>query len=69
VLVVAPMPDPGLSDQLAELTGQVEVIEPDEASQAAFGTDVLDPAVRAPAAQAGRAQGQREAARVTALWT
>jgi NTE family protein len=69
VLVIAPMVDLNFPDQLAELTGRVEVIQPDEASQAAFGTDVLDPAVRTPAAQAGRAQGQREAARVAALWT
>jgi NTE family protein len=69
VLVIAPMVDPRLPDQLAELTGRAEVIEPDEASHAAFGTDVLNPAVRTPAAHAGRAQRRREAARVAALWT
>jgi NTE family protein len=61
--------DPRFPDWLADLTGRVEVIEPDEASQSAFGTNVLDPAVRTPAGHAGRAHGQREAARVAALWT
>ena len=36
----------------------VTVIEPDEASKAAIGTNALDPATRVPAANAGRAQGQ-----------
>jgi NTE family protein len=37
---------------------QVTVIEPDDASRAAFGGNPLDPATRQPAATAGRAQGQ-----------
>jgi NTE family protein len=36
----------------------VNVIEPDEASRAAIGTNPLDPETRTPAAKAGRAQGQ-----------
>ncbi len=50
---------------------QVEVILPDEASEAAFasvGGNVLDPAVRAPAARAGREQGRSAAAIVASLW-
>ncbi len=41
---------------------RVEVIHPDEASQAAFasaGGNLLDPSVREPAARAGREQGRR----------
>ena len=36
----------------------VTVVSPDEASVAAIGTNALDPATRAPAATAGRAQGR-----------
>lgn len=68
VLVIAPMIEPEFPEQLAELTGRFEVIRPDDDSLAAFGTDVLDPAVRTPAALAGRSQGQRAGARVSALW-
>jgi NTE family protein len=68
VLVIAPMVEPGFADQLADLSGRVEVIQPDAGSLTAFGTDVLDPVVRTPAALAGRAQGQRAAARISALW-
>jgi NTE family protein len=69
VLVIAPLAEPGFADQLAELTGRVEVIQPDADSLAAFGTEVLDPAVRTPAARAGRAQGRRAAAQISALWS
>ncbi|MBL1074943.1 patatin-like phospholipase family protein [Nocardia sp. 2] len=59
VLILAILVDPFLDDQIAELrsTGsRVELITPDEASLAAFGTDPLDPTSRTPAAEAGRAQ-------------
>jgi len=69
VLVIAPLVEPGFADQLAELTGRVEVIAPDADSLAAFGAEVLDPAVRTPAALAGRAQGRRTAAPISALWS
>lgn len=69
VLVIAPMVEPGYAGQLAELTGRNKVILPDADSLAAFGTDVLDPAVRTPAALAGRLQGRRVAAKVSAFWT
>ncbi|WP_067825957.1 patatin-like phospholipase family protein [Actinomadura kijaniata] len=71
VLVVAPFADPVLEEDVAGLTGdgaRVEVVAPDEASAAAFGTDPLDPATRTPAAEAGYAQGRAEAERVAALW-
>jgi NTE family protein len=73
VLILAPMADPALDGQVAGLVAageevQVQVITPDDESTAAFGLNPLDPAVRAPAAQAGYTQGQRAAAAVARLW-
>jgi len=52
-------------DKLRRGGAHVDVIHPDEASQAAFasvGGNLLDPSVREPAARAGRDQGRRTAA-------
>lgn len=52
-------------DQLSRGGAHVDVIHPNEASQAAFasvGGNLLDPSVREPAARAGREQGRRAAA-------
>jgi NTE family protein len=75
VLVLAPMGlagsgplTAGLDDALP-LLGRVVAIEPSEESRAAMGANPLDPATRRPAAEAGRAQGVAEAARVRDLWT
>ncbi|WP_329520941.1 patatin-like phospholipase family protein [Spirillospora sp. NBC_01491] len=71
VLVLAPMVDPGLEEDVARLAsagGRVEVITPDEASLSAFGDDPLAPSTRTPSAVAGRAQGLRAADRVAELW-
>ena len=75
VLILAPMADPSLEEQVAGLTQgaeagavQVQVLEPDDACVAAMGINPLDPAVRAPVARAGYAQGQRAAAGVARLW-
>jgi NTE family protein len=68
VLVVAPIDEPSVHEQLAALPGRSALITPDEQAVAAFGSDVLDPAMRTPAARAGRAQGMREAVRVGELW-
>jgi NTE family protein len=57
-----------LASQVEALRRQgsrVEVITPDPGSVAAMGTNLMDLASRAPAARAGFAQGQQEAARVT----
>jgi NTE family protein len=67
VLVLAPLDEPAVHQQLAGLA-RAELIQPDEKSLAAFGTDPLDPSTRTPAAEAGRAQGAAEAARVLTLW-
>ncbi len=63
VVVLAPLSDPALDDQVAGYPEWVRhgVITPDADSLAAFGADVLDPAVRGPAARAGLAQGRVEA--------
>ena len=73
VLILAPMADLALEEQSAGLVAggeevQVQVIIPDDDSTAAFGLNPLDPAVRAPAARAGYAQGERAAAAVSRLW-
>jgi NTE family protein len=73
ILILAPMADPSLDEQVAGLVAagdgvQVQVITPDDESTAAFGLNPLDPAVRAPAARAGYAQGEGAAAAVARLW-
>jgi len=50
---------------LRDQGSRVEVITPDADSRAAMGTNQMDPATRVPAARAGFAQGQHEAARIT----
>ncbi|MDX3072716.1 patatin-like phospholipase family protein [Streptomyces sp. NPDC088354] len=67
VLVLAPMgstdlfpTEVPLEQAVGELRAdgaEVAVVEPDEASLAAIGTNSLDPSTRRPAAEAGRAQG------------
>jgi NTE family protein len=45
------------------------VLSPDTASREAIGTNVLDPARRAPSAQAGRSQAASVVAQVRAVWS
>ncbi len=56
--------------QLASLGAGVRsvIVSPDQASVAAIGRNVLDPAQRAPSAQAGRAQASSVAARIREVW-
>jgi NTE family protein len=73
VLILAPMADPSLDEQVAGLIqaagdGSVQALTPDDESIAAMGINPLDPGVRAPVAQAGYTQGQRAAAEVGRLW-
>ena len=44
------------------------IVSPNAAARAAIGSNVLDPARRAPSAEAGRAQAVDEVARVRAVW-
>ena len=75
VVVVAPVssafgPMPRLSAQVARLrrSARVAVVAPDAAARAAIGRNVLDPARRAGAARAGRAQAAAVADEVAAVW-
>jgi NTE family protein len=78
VLVVAPFAGtpgsplgPGLDEEVAALReggAQVHVVLADDAALAAFTTNPLDPASRAPSARAGRAQAERVADEVSAFW-
>jgi NTE family protein len=78
VLVVAPMTVPaaspvgaGLEVEVAGLEAagaSVVVITGDEEAVAAFGSNPLDPATRAPSARLGFAHGRRVAPEVAALW-
>jgi NTE family protein len=45
------------------------VVSPDAAAVRAIGANVLDPARRRPAAEAGYAQAATEADRLRAIWT
>jgi NTE family protein len=68
VLVIAPLGDnellpvekplPVAVAELRAAGAEVAVIQPDEASLAAIGSNPLDPGTRGPAAEAGRAQGR-----------
>jgi NTE family protein len=62
----------GALQTLRESGAHIEVVHPDEASEEAFnsvGGNILDPAVREPAARAGREQGRCIASRqVLPLW-
>jgi NTE family protein len=76
VVVIAPITTGGgyltkVTDQVTELsrTAKAALITPDAEAQAAIGRNVLDPARRAPAARAGRAQAARVAAEIAAVWT
>ncbi len=63
---------PRLSAQIAELRRQakrVAVVAPDKAARRAFGRNWLDPARRASAARAGRAQAAVVAAEVESVWS
>ena len=60
-----------MDDELGSITkdgGEYRMILPDEASQAAFGTNLMDFKRRAEIADAGQAQGQKEAAALRDFW-
>lgn len=76
VVVIAPIirgigPMVGVERQVEELRGQsrVALVSPDAAALRAIGRNVLDPARRADAARAGRAQAAAVAAQVAEVWT
>lgn len=75
LVIVAPLTqamrrEDGPAAQAATLGEGVRsvIVSPDAAARAAIGGNVLDPAHRAPAAQAGRAQAASVAERVREVW-
>ncbi len=74
VVVLAPLPRAvgaikSPREQLAQLGASSILIAPDRASLAAIGRNVLDPAARRGAAQAGCAQAARALEQVGAVWS
>jgi NTE family protein len=74
VVVLAPIPRgtgpmTSVDAQVTAMLARVAVVSPDEESRAAIGRNVLDPAARAPSAQAGRTQAAAVADRVREVWT
>lgn len=61
----------GFIEEIELLRGSgstVEVVSPDAGSQQAFGMNLMDPSVAPAAADAGRAQGERLGAELSAFW-
>lgn len=55
-------------DELSADGSRVATILPDGAALDAFGSNLMDPSTRAPAARAGHARGRRDVAEVAELW-
>jgi NTE family protein len=73
VVVLAPIPRgvgpmASVDAQVSGMVSRVAVVSPDKASRTAIGRNVLDPAARAPSAEAGRAQAASVAQRVADVW-
>jgi NTE family protein len=73
VVVLAPIPRgvgpmASVDAQVSGMVSRVAVVSPDKASRTAIGKNVLDPAARAPSAEAGRAQAASVAQRVADVW-
>ena len=74
LVVLAPIPRgfgamASVDAQVSGMVSRVAVVSPDQASRAAIGKNVLDPAARAPSARAGRAQAASVAERIAEVWT
>ena len=74
LVVLAPIargfgPMAGVDAQVSGMVSRVAVVSPDRDSRTAIGRNVLDPAARAPSAEAGRAQAASVAPRVAEVWT
>jgi NTE family protein len=73
VVVLAPIPRgvgpmASVDAQVTGMVSRVAVVSPDKDSRTAIGRNVLDPAARAPSAEAGRKQAAGVAARVAEVW-
>jgi hypothetical protein len=56
------------ADELCARGSRVETIFPDSSSRNAFGTNLMDPSTRPPAARAGYNQGRALAEQLTEFW-
>ena len=73
LVVLAPIPRgvgpmASVDAQVTGMVSRVAVVSPDQDSKVAIGKNVLDPAARAPSAEAGRRQAAAVAARVAEVW-
>jgi NTE family protein len=73
VVVLAPIPRcvgpmASVDAQVTSMVSRVAVVSPDKDSRTAIGKNVLDPAARAPSAEAGRAQAARVVQRIAEVW-
>ncbi len=73
LVVLAPIPRgfgpmASVDAQVTGMVSRVAVVSPDTDSRTAIGRNVLDPAARAPSAQAGRAQAASVVERVAEVW-
>jgi NTE family protein len=73
LVVLAPIargvgPMTSVDAQVTGMVARVAVVSPDEASRRAIGRNVLDPAARRPAAEAGRTQAAAVVDRVREAW-
>jgi NTE family protein len=74
LVVLAPIPRgigplASVDAQVTGMVARVAVVAPDRDSKTAIGKNVLDPAARAPSAEAGRRQAATVVAQVTEVWT
>jgi NTE family protein len=56
------------ADELRGRGSRVETVFPDGSSRNAFGSNLMDPSTRPPAARAGYAQGRALAEQLTQFW-
>jgi NTE family protein len=73
LVVLAPIPRgvgpmASVDAQVTGMISRVAVVSPDKNSRTAIGRNVLDPAARAPSAEAGRRQAASVAMRVAEVW-
>jgi NTE family protein len=74
LVVLAPIPRgvgpmASVDAQVTGMVSRVAVVSPDKDSRTAIGRNVLDPAARAPSAQAGRIQAATVARQIADVWT
>jgi NTE family protein len=73
LVVLAPIPRgvgpmASVDAQVTGMVSRVAVVSPDKDSRTAIGRNVLDPAARAPSAEAGRRQAASVAERIAEVW-